>query len=268
MKQQKLNIGVIKLIEQYSNKYEYVPIPKERFKTIFTNFINELQLIPNTKSKWKQIAKELWNILDSIDTLPDMIHPSSLEGHEKCWKMMVKRAEERHKFLKSDGFNLAKQDQPVKEVDQDKIDAEHLVEVVRKRYRKQDKPECEHRWSTDDKFPIHCTKCWIEMDKSTQTTKHLDKGEEKQQIERPCKYCGKIMIMDFDSGVNTCNDCSKPKSKHLDTLVVPEKIEEMSIQREGLVCEQISNNDYFAEKINEIIDFNKQLLISLKEIQK
>ena len=54
----------------------------------------------------KQIAEELWALLDSIDTLPDMIHPSNEEGHEKCWKMMVKRAEKRHDLLKSDGYNL------------------------------------------------------------------------------------------------------------------------------------------------------------------
>lgn len=57
---------------------------------------------------YKTIAEELWNILDSIDSLPDMIHPNTKDGHEKCWKMMVTRAEMRHQLLKSDGYKLLK----------------------------------------------------------------------------------------------------------------------------------------------------------------
>ena len=62
--------------------------------------------VEEEEKNWEDIAKELWDLLDSIDTLPDILHPNSKEGHEKCWKMMVKRAEKRHKLLKSDGFNL------------------------------------------------------------------------------------------------------------------------------------------------------------------
>lgn len=58
------------------------------------------------EDKYKIIAEKLWSLLDSIDTLPDMIHPNTPEGHEKCWKMMVKRAEKRHELLKTDGYNL------------------------------------------------------------------------------------------------------------------------------------------------------------------
>ena len=60
------------------------------------------------KKTYKQIAEALWGLLDSIDNLPDMIHPSNTEGHKKTWKMMVKRAEKRHKLLKSDGHKLTK----------------------------------------------------------------------------------------------------------------------------------------------------------------
>ena len=49
----------------------------------------------------KKACKQLWDLLDSIDSLPDMIHPKTLEDHEKCWKMMVKRAEKRHEILKN-----------------------------------------------------------------------------------------------------------------------------------------------------------------------
>ena len=56
--------------------------------------------------KYKKIAEKLWDLLDSIDSLPDMIHPNDEAGHEKCWKMMVMRAEKRHKLLETDGYKL------------------------------------------------------------------------------------------------------------------------------------------------------------------
>ena len=56
---------------------------------------------------YKQVAKKLWGLLDSIDTLPDMLHPNTFEAHKKTWLMMVKKAEERHELLKTDGYNLA-----------------------------------------------------------------------------------------------------------------------------------------------------------------
>ena len=52
-------------------------------------------------------SEDLWGILDSIDTLPDMIHPNTKDGHEKCWKMMVKRAGKRHDILITDGYKLS-----------------------------------------------------------------------------------------------------------------------------------------------------------------
>ena len=57
---------------------------------------------------WEEIAKKLWGILDDIDTLPDMLHPSEYEMADKCWRMMVKRAEKRHRYLVSDGYELTK----------------------------------------------------------------------------------------------------------------------------------------------------------------
>lgn len=60
------------------------------------------------KKTYKQIAEDLWDLLDSIDTLPDMIHPRTEKGHEKCWKMMIRRAEKRHKLLKTNGYTLSK----------------------------------------------------------------------------------------------------------------------------------------------------------------
>lgn len=57
---------------------------------------------------WEEIAKALWKILDDIDTLPDMLHPSEYEMADKCWRMMVVRANKRHKYLLSDGYTLTK----------------------------------------------------------------------------------------------------------------------------------------------------------------
>ena len=54
----------------------------------------------------REKTESLWDILDDIDSLPDMIHPNTAEGHEKCWKMMVKWTERRHEVLKSDGYIL------------------------------------------------------------------------------------------------------------------------------------------------------------------
>jgi len=65
-----------------------------------------LNIINNKFMKYKQIAEKLWKLLDSIDTLPDMIHPNTEALHEKTWRMMVKRAEKRHKLLKTDGYIL------------------------------------------------------------------------------------------------------------------------------------------------------------------
>lgn len=55
---------------------------------------------------YKQIAEELWDLLDSIDSLPDMNHPTTKDGYKKCCEMMVKRADKRHKLLRTDGFKL------------------------------------------------------------------------------------------------------------------------------------------------------------------
>lgn len=54
----------------------------------------------------RERTEKLWDLLDSIDSLPDMIHPNDANGHEKCWKMMVKRVEKRHEVLQSDGYSL------------------------------------------------------------------------------------------------------------------------------------------------------------------
>jgi hypothetical protein len=54
----------------------------------------------------RERTEKLWGILDDIDSIPDMLHPNTPEGHEQCWKMMVKRADERHDVLETDGYKL------------------------------------------------------------------------------------------------------------------------------------------------------------------
>lgn len=135
-------------------------------------------------------------------------------------------------------------------------------------FDKQDKPVCEHKYS----FKIngryeksnYCIRCGEPKSPPTQTTKHLDTGEEKQKIERDCKFCGRTIFIDFDSDVNVCGECgSKPTpTKHLDTLVVPTKLEK--IDKESIYLGETYkdyNENQFGDKINEIIDY----LISLQK---
>ena len=60
------------------------------------------------RKTYKKIAQELWGILDSIDTLPELLHPHDKEIHEMTWKMMVKKAEKRFMLLETDGYKLWK----------------------------------------------------------------------------------------------------------------------------------------------------------------
>ena len=55
---------------------------------------------------YKEAAEKLWGLLDDIDTLPDMIHPTSLKGYISFYKASLVRTELRHEILVSDGYNL------------------------------------------------------------------------------------------------------------------------------------------------------------------
>ena len=54
----------------------------------------------------RERSTKLWDILDHIDTIPDMMHPNTPEAHEKCWRYMVEATHKRHDILKTDGYNL------------------------------------------------------------------------------------------------------------------------------------------------------------------
>jgi hypothetical protein len=136
--------------------------------------------------------------------------------------------------------------------------------LVKDLLAKQDKPVeykcafCKFKTKDYDEFSIHnCIE--HEPPEPTQTTKHLDNG---------CIICGDgsdgTMCFKCRTNIMEYIGKFKPKSKHLDKLVVPEKIE---IPINGVIeypmtaleiATRFFRND---NKINEIIDY----LISLKE---
>jgi len=52
--------------------------------------------------EWKAIAMKLWKLLDDIDTASDMFKPQKNNFYE----YVIKKSMERHKFIKSNGYNL------------------------------------------------------------------------------------------------------------------------------------------------------------------
>jgi len=50
--------------------------------------------------------EKLWGLLDDIDTLSDVIKPSTLEGYEAYYARTQQKASERHDVLYSDGYRL------------------------------------------------------------------------------------------------------------------------------------------------------------------
>lgn len=51
-------------------------------------------------------AERLWQILDNIDTLSDMVKPTDLRGFAAFYKGVMNRVGERFKVLTSDGYTL------------------------------------------------------------------------------------------------------------------------------------------------------------------
>lgn len=55
-----------------------------------------------TIENWKCIAKELWKLLDEIDTASDMFKPE----FNNFYRYAMVRVEKRHEFMKSNGYDL------------------------------------------------------------------------------------------------------------------------------------------------------------------
>ena len=54
----------------------------------------------------RQIAEELWDILDDIDTASDAIKPTDEAGYRRFYEYAMKLSAERHNHLVSDGTFL------------------------------------------------------------------------------------------------------------------------------------------------------------------
>lgn len=55
-----------------------------------------------TTEDWKCIAEGLWTLLDDISTASDRFKPEK----NNFYKYTMKKVEERHKFMDSNGYNL------------------------------------------------------------------------------------------------------------------------------------------------------------------
>jgi len=56
---------------------------------------------------YKEKAEALWQIIDDIDTLSDIIKPSTEKGYKAFYEAVMKKQQERHKYLTSyDGYTL------------------------------------------------------------------------------------------------------------------------------------------------------------------
>ena len=69
----------------------------------------EIKQLKKLIMDYKKIAEELWDLLDHIDTASDMFKPSETNGlksFDNFYKYAMKKSEERHKLMKSDGYNL------------------------------------------------------------------------------------------------------------------------------------------------------------------
>jgi len=102
-------LDVEEIVEELSNivgKNKHTAIPPQWKDWLRTTLEEKDKECEERVRKERKMSVQLWDILDSIDSLPDMIHPNTPEGYEKCWRMMVKRAEERHKVLSTDGYTL------------------------------------------------------------------------------------------------------------------------------------------------------------------
>ncbi len=55
-----------------------------------------------TTAEWRTVAMKLWDILDDIDTLSDMLKPEQTAFYQAT----MKHAMRRHQWLLSDGYTL------------------------------------------------------------------------------------------------------------------------------------------------------------------
>ena len=51
-------------------------------------------------------AARLWDLLDDIDTASDAFKPTTLTDYQRFYAYVMRKADDRHKCLVSDGTNL------------------------------------------------------------------------------------------------------------------------------------------------------------------
>ena len=98
-------------IEEIVEEYFELNLWRGRGKDFTENWLT--QTLQAERQKREEVVEaererstKLWDILDNIDTIPDMMHPNTPEAHEKCWRYMVEATHKRHDILKTDGYNL------------------------------------------------------------------------------------------------------------------------------------------------------------------
>jgi len=62
--------------------------------------------------QFKPISKILWGLLDDIDTASDMFKPSDEKSYKAFYDYVMKKQDERHKYLRSDGYVLERNGSP------------------------------------------------------------------------------------------------------------------------------------------------------------
>ena len=61
----------------------------------------------DTQEKYyENAATKLFELLDIIDTLPDAMHPSTLEDYKNYMDLVNKLAQKRHEYLDTDGYQF------------------------------------------------------------------------------------------------------------------------------------------------------------------
>ena len=59
--------------------------------------------------EYKEIAEELWSLLDDIDTASDMFKPCTLDSYKAFYEYAMQKCIERGKYMESkDGYTLEK----------------------------------------------------------------------------------------------------------------------------------------------------------------
>lgn len=76
------------------------------FDVLLANPKNKLKGLKMGKTKDRLVAEKLWDMLDNIDTLSDMIKPNDSEGYIKYYESVNKIHTKRVELLNSDGYDL------------------------------------------------------------------------------------------------------------------------------------------------------------------